>query len=103
VAGFPYPAAVRLFAVGEAYWPEIDGTLAGAGIDPFDLSPERLINFIYSWAIGRFFDADARTKWLTELHAPLDGADPDKVPESVQAEEMSMFYALKRQTSPGGG
>jgi hypothetical protein len=61
------------------------------------------MNLLYSWAIGHFYDPKEREKWLMQMEAPLSGMDPDKVPESVQAEEMSMFYELKRQTSPGGG
>lgn len=60
------------------------------------------MRYIYSWAVGHFFDPKEREKFLLELSAPLDGMDPDQVPESVVQEEMSMFHALKRQTSPGG-
>lgn len=61
------------------------------------------MNFLYSWTMARVpIEPKEREKFLLELYAPLDGADPDKVPESVVQEEMSMFYALKRQTSPGG-
>lgn len=60
------------------------------------------MNFLYSWTVAHFHDPKEKEKFLLELFAPEDGLDPDEVPESVQAEEMSMFYALKRQTSPGG-
>lgn len=60
------------------------------------------MNVLYEWAISRIHDAKDREKFLLELNAPLAGMDPDAVPESVVQEEMSMFHALKRQTSPGG-
>jgi hypothetical protein len=60
------------------------------------------MNHLYAWTIGHFHDPKDREKYLLELYAPLSGTDPDQVPESVAQEEMSMFYALKRQTSPGG-
>lgn len=60
------------------------------------------MNYLYAWTLAHFHDPKEREKFLLELMAPEEGVDPDQVSEEVQAEEMSMFYALKRQTSPGG-
>lgn len=61
------------------------------------------MNFLYAWTVAHFHDPKEREKFLLELYAPMAGMDPDEVPESVVAEEMSLFHSLKRQTSPGGG
>jgi len=57
---------------------------------------------VYKWCLDHFATAEDREKFLLDLEAPLSGADPDRVPERVVNEEMSMFHALARQTSPGG-
>jgi hypothetical protein len=45
---------------------------------------------------------EEREKFLSDLYAPPEGADPDRVTQDVVEEEMSMFRSLARQTGPGG-
>jgi hypothetical protein len=102
VGRFSYPAVVRLFAVADAYWSDIDGSGAWKGIDPLSLSVHRFLNLIQFWLVKNA-DADERDRILLAIYAEAEGTDPDRVPQSVVDEEMSMFMAFASQNKALGG
>ena len=103
MAGFSYPAAVRLTAVAAGNWYEIDGACARAGIDPADLPPRRLLNLVYAWAVERLSHGvnNELQQWLDDLYKPLPGGDPDKVSAKVVEDEMAAFGAFRQEVGSG--
>lgn len=59
---------------------------------------------VYAWYTDRLTHVDPKDRdaAMQELFAPVGGYDPDAVTQDVVDEEMSMFKAFARQTSPGG-
>lgn len=59
---------------------------------------------VYAWYTDRLANVEQKDRdaALQELFAPPGGIDPDAVTQDVVDEEMSMFKAFARQTSPGG-
>jgi hypothetical protein len=85
----PYQAAQGLLKVAEVYWAEVDGSLAGQGVDPFDLSPRQFLNYVYTWALERIAPEN-REQWIADLNA-VPVSEPDNVPQVVVDEEMTLF------------
>lgn len=85
----PYPATRRLLAVARVHFTAIDGSLAGAGVDPFSLSVRQLLNYVYVWALDRI-PYDDREAWIDELNEQ-PRTDPDEVAPEVVDDEMALF------------
>lgn len=101
---FSYAAACRLFGIAGYLWWEIDGACARQGFDPLDLPLDRFLSLVYSWFTERLSHStkEDAEQAMTELFAPADGVDPDKVTQDVVDEEMALFHALARQNGTGG-
>src|SRR5690606_33920154 len=67
----PYQSAIRLYAVAAAWWADIDGFLAGQGVDPFQLPSSRFLNFVYSFVVSKITDPEERQTFDEELTKPL--------------------------------
>lgn len=85
MVGPPYVAALRLHAVAQRYWAQIDGEAIrqGSTLDLLTLPPDRFFNVVQSWAVERSKDPE---RWLAELTRPLDGGARKPSPEELDRE-----------------
>jgi hypothetical protein len=83
VVGPPYVAALRLDAIAERHWPQIDGEAGRQGVDLLTLPIDRFYNAVQSWAVERVKDPE---RWLAELTRPLVGGVRHPSPEEVERE-----------------
>jgi hypothetical protein len=85
----PYATVLRLTAVAEAYWPQIDA--AYLSVDLLRLPEHRFYNAVYTWTIERI-DPDKREEWIQMLNEPLEGTSPrEPTPSQVEAEGASFM------------
>lgn len=87
----PYPAALRLYAIAEDRWAEIDATYYQADILRF--RPDRFLNCVYTWCLDRI-DPEKREEWDAMLESPLDPKAKAKPTDSQVESEGAAFMAL---------
>jgi hypothetical protein len=90
----PYPAALRLYAVAEERWAEIDTAYLPTNL--LRESPARFCNAVYTWCIARV-EEEKREEWDNMLTAPLPGQE-DRVTDNVAEEEGMAFMQVMQQT-----
>ena len=87
----PYPAALRLYAIAEVRWAEIEANYIA--VDLLRLPPAKFCNAVYAWAVGHMSQED-REKWDMMLTEPLPG-QAKKPPTDMELEsEGAAFMAL---------
>ena len=91
----PYTVVLRLYAVADAHWPQIDGDLAQRGIDPFTLPVHRFCNLIYAWAVARVQDREHFDAVLNER------TGPNRPAPFSEADEAASWGALMGTAMPG--
>jgi len=99
----PYPVALRLYAVAEERWAEIEAHYIV--VDLLRLPPAKFLNCVYAWCV-RYMDPETREKWEMMLTAPLPGTERTRPPSEVEAEvEGAAFMAAmsQHQTLTGKG
>lgn len=98
----PYPAALRLYAVAEERWPEIEANYIA--VDLLRLPPAKFLNAVYAWCV-RYMEPEDREKWEMMLTAPLPGARPKPPTEHEAEAEGAAFLAamMQHQTLTGKG
>lgn len=92
----PYQVVLRLIAVAEDNWPEIDATYPQ--VDLIRLPLHRLLNFIYGWLV-RHANHEQKEELNRQLLAPLvteSGRVQEPTP-MTEEEEGQMFMATMRQ------
>ncbi len=99
----PYPVALRLYAVAEERWAEIEAHYIV--VDLLRLHPAKFLNAVYAWCV-RHMQPEDREKWDIMLTAPLPGTE--RRPRLTEAEaevEGAAFLAAMRthQTLTGQG
>jgi hypothetical protein len=96
----PYAAALRLYAIAEARWAEIEAHYIA--VDLFRLSPARFCNAVYAWCV-KYMDVEDREKWEAMLTAPLPGAKPSRPTQAeVDAEGATFLAAMETLTGKKG-
>ena len=99
----PYPAALRLYAIAEERWAEIEAHYIQ--VDILRIAPAKFLNAVYAWCV-RFMQGEDREKWDMMLTAPLPGTERRvQASESqVEAEGASFLAAMStHQTLTGRG
>lgn len=87
----PYPAALRLYAVADERWAEIEAHYLS--VDLLRLPPAKFLNAVYAWAV-KHMDLEQREKWDMMLTAPLPGTERTARPSEAQVEaEGASFLA----------
>lgn len=94
----PYPAALRLYAIAEERWPEIDAAYYQRSIIEF--SPHRFLNCVYAWCLLHI-DLTKREEWEAMLAAPLNPSKKAKPSDAQVEAEGAGFMALMGQDLPG--
>jgi hypothetical protein len=93
----PYPAVLRLYAIAEQRWAEIDATYIT--VDLLRLPPHRFLNAVYAWCLNHI-DPEKREEWDAMLEAPLDGSRAKPTDAQIESEGAD-FMALMGQDLPG--
>lgn len=92
VDGPPYPTALRLYAIAEARWAEIEAHYIA--VDLLRLPAAKFCNCVYAWCVA-YMQPEDREKWDMMLSAPLVGAEKRAPSESeVEAEGASFMAAM---------
>jgi hypothetical protein len=87
----PYATALRLYAVAQERWAEIEAHYLA--VDLLRLPPAKFLNAVYAWAV-KWMDAEAREKWDMMLTAPLPGTERRHRPSEGEVEvEGAAFLA----------
>jgi hypothetical protein len=94
----PYPAALRLYAIAEERWPEIDAAYYQVNLIEFPCY--RFLNCVYTWCLARL-DPEKREEWDAMLMAPLDPSKKAKPTDAQIEAEGADFMALMGQQMPG--
>ena len=99
----PYPTALRLYAVAEERWPEIEANYIS--VDLLRLPPAKFLNAVYAWCV-RYMTPEDREKWDIMLTAPLPGTEKIRRPSDaeIDAEGAAFLAAMNtHQTLTGKG
>lgn len=93
----PYPAVLRLYAIADERWAEIESHYIQ--VDLLGVGPRRFLNCVYAWCVMRM-DQETRERWEEELHSPLPGQKKatDSMVEAEGAAFMAAMQAHKRVT-----
>lgn len=91
VDGTPYQTALRLYAIADERWPEIEA--AYYEVDLLRFPPAKFLNCVYTWCIARI-DPEKREQWDIQLAEPLPGREKDKPSEATIEAEGAGFMAL---------
>jgi hypothetical protein len=87
----PYPTALRLYAVADERWAEIEANYIA--VDLLRLPPAKFLNCVYAWAV-KYMTAEDREKWDIMLTAPLPGTEKNHRPTESEVEaEGAAFLA----------
>ena len=87
----PYAAALRLYAVADERWAEIEAHYIA--IDLLRLPPAKFLNAVYAWCV-KYMDPEDREKWDIMLTAPLPGAEKRRQSSEAEVEaEGAAFLA----------
>ena len=88
----PYPAALRLYAIADERWAEIEAHYIQ--VDILRIAPAKFLNAVYAWCV-RFMQPDDREKWDMMLTAPLPGGRPARASDTeVEAEGAAFLAAM---------
>jgi len=99
VDGPPYPVALRLYAIAESRWPEIEAHYLPTNI--LKLSPATFCNAVYAWCVLHM-DPEQREKWDLLLEAPLPGMEARPTDRQIE-DEGAAFMALLATDPQGRG
>jgi len=94
----PYPAALRLYAIAEQRWAEVEASYAT--VDLFHVGPRKFLNLIFAWCVQRI-DPDKREEWEVDLESPLPGREKAKPSERTIEREGADFMAAMMQHQGG--
>lgn len=87
----PYPTALRLYAIAEERWAEIEAHYIA--VDLLRLPHAKFLNAVYAWCV-QHMAPDDREKWDILLTAPLPGTERSHRPSEVEVEaEGAAFLA----------
>lgn len=98
----PYPVALRLYAIAEERWAEIDSDYPG--VDLVRLPGHRFLNYVYGWAVKRI-DPEKREEWDAMLEAPIPGLSTEPSEAQIEAEGqsfMALMAAVEEQKGASG-
>ena len=95
----PFHVALRLYAIAALRWPEVDGTAALAGVDPFALRPERFCNLIYAWAVDRVED---RERFDAALEEPIPGGRGLSAASAADDGDAFLSFMTEHRALAGG-
>lgn len=87
----PYPAALRLYAIAEERWAEIEAHYLS--VDLLRLPAAKFTNAVYAWCVERILPDD-REKWDAMLTAPLPGQEKAKATDAEIEAEGAAFLAV---------
>ena len=87
----PYPAALRLYAIADERWAEIEAHYIT--VDLLRLPPAKFLNAVYAWCV-RYMQPDDREKWEMMLTAPLPGQKAGASDNQVEAEGAAFLAAM---------
>jgi hypothetical protein len=92
----PYPAALRLYAIAEERWAEIEAHYLT--VDLLRLPEAKFTNAVYAWCV-KYMTPEDREKWDMMLTAPLPGQEKRKPSEAeVEAEGAAFMQLLNMET-----
>lgn len=86
----PYSTALRLYAVADERWAEIEARYIS--VDLLRLPPAKFLNCVYAWAV-HYMSPEDREKWDMMLTAPLPGAERNRPSESQIEDEGAAFLS----------
>jgi hypothetical protein len=87
----PYAAALRIYAIAEERWAEIEAHYLS--VDLLRLPPAKFTNAVYAWAVQMMLPED-REKWDAMLIAPLPGQERKRPSEAEVEMEGAAFMGL---------
>lgn len=90
----PYPAALRLYAIAEQRWAEVDAAYYQVNILGF--RPSRFLNCVYTWCLERI-PPDKREQWEMMLEAPLPGKEKVVTERQLELESEGFMGLLAMQ------
>jgi hypothetical protein len=79
----PYQVALRLYAIAEERWAEVDA--AYPSVDLLRLPIHRFLNYVYAWCLERV-EAEKLEQWRWEMNQPLPGREKDVTDAQVEEE-----------------
>ena len=97
----PYATALRLYAIAEERWAEIDAAYASVNLIRFPA--HRFLNCVYAWCIERI-EPDKLDDWKFQLEAPIPGheaAATDMTRETEGVAFMDFMEQHQNLTSKG--
>lgn len=92
----PYSTVLRLYAIADLRWAEIDGAYAQADIIRYPV--HRFLNCIYAWCVDRI-DPETREEWDMMLSAPLPGREAKPSPAELEADGASFMALMATQNA----
>jgi hypothetical protein len=97
----PYVAALRLYAIAEERWAEIEARYLS--VDLLRLPSAKFLNAVYAWCV-KYMSPEDREKWDMMLTAPLPGQVRRPTDAEVEAEGEAFLAAMSaHQTLTGKG
>lgn len=87
----PYVVALRLYALAETRWPEIEAHYLPTNL--LRLSPATFCNAVYAWCV-KYMGPEDREKWDLMLTAPMPGQEKRPPTESEVEAEGAAFMDL---------
>lgn len=87
----PYVAALRLYAIAETRWAEIEANYLPVNL--LRLTPAQFCNAVYAWCV-KYMNTEDREKWDMLLIAPLPGQEKRPASEAEAEVEGAAFMAL---------
>ena len=88
----PYQVALRLYAIAEQRWPEVDAQYPS--IDLIRLPADRFCNFVYRFCLEHLAKPEAREEFDMRLKEPLPwDAVPGEAPQMWSDEDEAATWA----------
>lgn len=99
MVGPPYPSALRLYAIADGHWAEIEA--AYYQIDLLSVGSRKFLNLVFAWCLTRI-QPEQREEWIRDLEAPLPG-QVQASPAQVEQEGMDFMAAMQMHEQMTGG